>query len=609
MTNIDELIARERAALAEQIGPQAQAQPAANIDAAIAQERTALAQHMAQQPTGMAAELMRGLGLAARAVAPIGAGMAAGAAAGAPIAGVGAIPGALVGGTAAALGMPVADLATAAWNRLTGSTTPVPSQAVENLLTRAGLPEPQTGGERIIQGATRAALEAATGAGAAGRLASTLTPSSAAQGVAQTLAVAPGAQTTAATIGSATAQGARELELPEYIATPAGMVAGAAPFAMRPSVLFRGQPETALRDQNIRALQQEGVPLSPAQEIGSPAASTMESVMRYLPTSAPAVARQEDATLRAWTRSIMRRAGINSDIATPEVLRDARQAFGQEYDTLVRATKFPDVNTPVGAAWRDALFNDLADIEARNAIGFSDSVNRVYSGRKNELLDYLTGQKKLTGERYQQLQSQLAEEANRLGRSTEPGSQAGEAAFRDLRTWLANAVESAPTNPGLRDRWADVNRRYYTFSRIEDTMQMAGQDKLNTGFVPPRQFASVIQRSDPRAWVEERGDLQRIARAGAAILPDPVPNSGTAQRSFAQDILTGGKRALPAAGVGAGATAAGIPFVDPLLMLGGPYAASRLWYGRRYTPAEAGVLSGQALGGALPGIPGLLGGQ
>lgn len=553
--------------------------------------------------------IARSLGLAARAVAPIGAGMAAGAAMGAPIGGVGAIPGALAGGAAAAFGMPAADLATAAWNRLTGSTAPVPSQAVEDLLTRAGLPQPETGSERIIQGATRAGLEAATGAGAVGRLAGALAPGSAAQGVAQTLAAAPAAQTAAATIGATTAQGAREMGAPEYIATPAGMVAGAAPFAVRPSVLFRGQPETALRGQNMQVLLQEGVPLSPAQEIGSPAASTMESVMRYLPTSAPAVARQEDATMRGWTRSIMRRAGINSDIATPEVLRDARQAFGKEYDTLVRATKFPDVNTPVGAAWRDSLFNELADIEARNAIGFSDSVNRVYAGRKNELLEYLTGGKKLTGDRYQELQSQLAEEANRLARSTEPGSQAGEAAFRDLRSWLANAVESAPANPGLRDRWADVNRRYYAFSRIEDTMQMAGQDKLNTGFIPPRQFASVIQRSDPRAWVEERGDLQRIARAGAAILPDPVPNSGTAQRTFAQDILTGGKRALPAAGVGAGATAAGIPLLDPLLMLGGPYAASRLWYGQRYSPGAQAVIGGQALSGAMPGVPGLLGGQ
>jgi hypothetical protein len=387
------------------------------------------------------------------------------------------------------------------------------------------------------------------------------------------------------------------------------MIAGTAPYTLRPQALFRGQPETALRDQNMATLLQEGIPLSPAQELGSPAASTMESVMRYLPTSAPAVARQEDMTMRGWTRSVMRRAGINSDIATPEILRDARQAFGREYDTLVRATKFPDVNTPTGAQWRDALFNDLADIETRNAIGFSDSVNRVYDGRKNELLSYLTGQKKLTGERYQELQSQLAEEANRLGRSTEPGSQAGEAAFRDLRTWLSNAVETAPTNPGLRDRWADVNRRYYAFSRIEDTMQMAGQDKLNTGFIPPRQFASVIQRSDPRAWVEERGDLQRIARAGAAILPDPIPNSGTAQRAFAQDILTGGKRSIPVTTATVGAEYAGIPLLDPLLMLGGPYAASRLWYGQRYSPGAQAVIGGQALSGAMPGVPGLLGGQ
>ena len=140
----------------------------AGIDDEIAAAFAQAEQRAQQNP------IARGLGLAARAVAPIGAGMAAGAAMGAPIAGVGAIPGALAGGAAAAFGMPAADLATAAWNRLTGSTAPVPSQAVEDLLTRAGLPQPETGSERIIQGATRAGLEAATGAGAAGRLAGAL---------------------------------------------------------------------------------------------------------------------------------------------------------------------------------------------------------------------------------------------------------------------------------------------------------------------------------------------------------------------------------------------------------------------------------------------------
>jgi hypothetical protein len=124
-----------------------------------------------------------------------------GAAAGAPLAGVGAVPGALAGATAAALAGPISDLAVggyrAARNFISPDANrpqqPLPSQAVENLMTAAGLPVPRTPGERMMSTGVRAAGEAATGAGLARAVAQSLPATSQmARPIAEMLAAAPG---------------------------------------------------------------------------------------------------------------------------------------------------------------------------------------------------------------------------------------------------------------------------------------------------------------------------------------------------------------------------------------------------------------------------------
>lgn len=97
------------------------------------------------QPRGMAEELVRGAGLAARGAAPV----AAGAALGAPL----GPPGMLAG----SLALPAAELATQAANVVLPQQYQIPSPAgaVENLLTRMGFPVPETTGERAIQSSAK----------------------------------------------------------------------------------------------------------------------------------------------------------------------------------------------------------------------------------------------------------------------------------------------------------------------------------------------------------------------------------------------------------------------------------------------------------------------
>ena len=120
-----------------------------------------------QQPT--ASTTATGLaGAATRGVALPAAGAALGAMIGAPFAGVGAVPGAIAGAGAATLAGMVADPIVGSINSMFGTTYTLPTDALQDLLTRVGVAEPRTAAERIIQ-TTAAGASGSVGGIAAGQ--------------------------------------------------------------------------------------------------------------------------------------------------------------------------------------------------------------------------------------------------------------------------------------------------------------------------------------------------------------------------------------------------------------------------------------------------------
>lgn len=172
------------------------------------------------------------MGAVTRGLAPIATGAAIGAAAGLPFAGVGAVPGALAGAGAAGLATFAADPIVSAVNSLFGTNYTMPTQAMEDLLTRAGVAKPKSEAERILQ----TAVSGAAGAGGGVALGRTLQAAAGAgapvtRAVGQVLASQPVLQTVAGATGGAAGQTAAELgagPIGQIAATVAG---GVTPFA------------------------------------------------------------------------------------------------------------------------------------------------------------------------------------------------------------------------------------------------------------------------------------------------------------------------------------------------------------------------------------------
>ena len=535
-------------------------------------------------------ELLRQGGLTTRALAVPTGGAILGAAMGAPFAGVGAIPGAIAGATAASLAEPISNLGTSIYNYFSGANQPTATQTIEQGLTSVGLPQPETATERVVQSASRALTDAATGGSAFRRVAEALPQFTAGKNVMQTLAAEPGAQAASSAIGATVGQGAVEQGVSPALALPLGMLAGAAPY-VRPTAIVppSGGPE---RSRQVGMLKERNVPLTPAAETGSPFLSTMESVMKFLPTSATRAVSAEDLQQRGFTRAVFKQAGLDSDIATPEALRQGRTKLGKEYDDLEAQTEFKgDSQT----------FDDLLEIENSYVRGFPDTIKPIYKARVDEILKYATGEKTGDGSTYKRLQSALSEEASRAERSTDPSAGYYGEAMRGLQRILESTMERSAGSPELKDKWRDLNRRYAVFSRIEDAMGSAGQEKLGTGFIPPAQLAAAERRRiGPQQYAEGGTDFTDLVRAGASVIPNPVPNSGTAQRSFVQNLLTGARSsAAPTAAGGALGGVLGFDLVSTLAALGGPYATSAGYYGRKIPLPVLGLLGAQAGRGAM----------
>jgi hypothetical protein len=213
----------------ESAAPAPQAQLATPGVTPISPEQWLASQQPAPETTvkGLADAATRGLALPA-------AGAALGAAIGAPFAGVGAIPGAVAGAGAATLAGLVADPIVGSINSMFGTKYTLPTDALQDLLTRVGVAEPRTAAERIVQ--TTAAGAGMAGGGVA--LGQTLQAAAGpvTQGVGRLMAAAPGLQVASGASAGAAGQIAKESgagPLGQIAATLGGAMLPAAPQMVR----------------------------------------------------------------------------------------------------------------------------------------------------------------------------------------------------------------------------------------------------------------------------------------------------------------------------------------------------------------------------------------
>lgn len=401
-------------------------------------------------------------------------------------------------------------------------------------------------GEKVAYGAGRGTGNALSIALPAAGVAKML-PAGVPQSVAQTMASSPGLQVAAGATG-----GGVEAATDSPLAGTAAAVAVPLIAAAGRRIAAPIKPQLTPDETRLAGVAaSEGINLSAAQRTGSPALQTFESVMGTLPLTAGPQKAITQNQARQFNRAVLERAGIRSDYASPEVLKQASDRLGREFERVAAATV---VNLD------DPFLTRMQDVASRYGNKLPSQQREVF---KSFLDDILGAGNAMPGAQYQQARSDLT----RLAKSYRQNDPATAGALRGMRDALDDAADrSIPES--LRGVW-DTARSQWAALRVVDSAMKAGQGSAAAaGNIPPGALKQAVANQDPRGFVQGKGQLTDLARVGERFIRDQVPNSGTPGRENMIRLLQGG-----AAGSGLLSGDPVTALAMPALALGGPRAA------------------------------------
>lgn len=326
-------------------------------------------------------------------------------------------------------------------------------------------------------------------------------------------------------------QGAGEADelanVPKSAATGAGvglLVGGAVPAAIagaqRVVSPMRVAPE---RQALVDALRREGVDLTAGQRTGSKPLMWAESTFGDMPGAGGKAAEIQNRQGQQFTQAIMRRAGSNDALATPDAMNAAFNRLGQQFDDLASRNTLR----------MDAQFaQDMGDA-VRDYVGLVAPSQRAPIVDKivDDVVQFARNGGAVDGAAYQNLRSRLERAAR--------GSSDGDLSrvLRSIRGALDDAMErSIPATSPDKGAWSDVRRQYRNLIPIEKAATGAGE-RAAEGYISPAQLRNAVVNQGRRNYARGQGDLAELARAGTVM--NPLPNSGTAPRSWMQGLAGG----------------------------------------------------------------------
>ncbi|MCP2132972.1 hypothetical protein [Agrobacterium tumefaciens] len=330
------------------------------------------------------------------------------------------------------------------------------------------------------------------------------------------------------------------------------------------------------RQSLVNTLEREGVDVTAGQATGN-------NTLRYAESEIGGQAAQDIAERQGeqFTRAALSRAGVNADRATPDVIDNAFNRIGNQFDSLAtRNTLKPDRK----------LQNDLVDTW-RNYMSVTPPNARVpiVADMMTDINNALKNGGSLDGKTYQSLRSRL----DRVARGSRDPELAN--TLRDIRSALDDGMERsiAATNPKDLGGWRNARKEYRNMLVLEQAATGAGENAA-AGLISPSALRNAtVAKHGRRNYARGSGDFAELARAGEGVMK-PMPQSGTAPRTAIRNMGA----ALPALlGAGAGGVAGGGPGAMAGMVAGAalPAFAGRLMM----TPAGQAYLKNQLLSGSI----------
>ena len=287
------------------------------------------------------------------------------------MAGIGAVPGAIAGAGAAALTQLVGDPIINLINNALGTKYTLPTDAMEDFLTRVGVAKPRTEAERIVQ-ATAAGASLAGGTVSAARTIQAAAGQSApvTQRVAGLLATQPALQITSGAAAGAAGQTAEESGAGTAAQIAASLAAGMTPFGVAaiPAArrLTTSRPVTA--PPRIEPTLTPEAPAAPPAAAAIPEAPPAAAIPEVPPATPPVTPAAAAAPIEAAAPMTFTATLERTDVS--EVLNLARKAAGMGPGSSAAKARLIDmaqVNPEAAAAAQRLNINVPFDVLSDNA--------------------------------------------------------------------------------------------------------------------------------------------------------------------------------------------------------------------------------------------------
>jgi beta-phosphoglucomutase-like phosphatase (HAD superfamily) len=312
---------------------------------------------------------------------------------------------------------------------------------------------------------------------------------------------------------------------------PVARVAGALAASRIPGVAGRiatPAPADPGRAAAVQSLEQSGVnALTAGQRTGNERVRWIEDATAMVPGGGGRATAMQQEAAQQFTSAALARAGIQADRATGPVMDQAFNAIGREYNNF---------GNGVVIAQSPSFERRLNDIVTRYQRNTPATMRRdMIGGLANDVITATRSQTGLLGQQLMRYRSELRQAQRSLKSDPDAARAVGEmvdAFDRQLVRSQPSVAQRAATATQLRD----LNTRYRNMLAIEDAASGAGEG-ATAGLISPALLRTAIKKANKREYVRGRHPMADLARSGAAVL-QPLRSSGTAERSFAQGVVS-----------------------------------------------------------------------
>lgn len=358
-----------------------------------------------------------------------------------------------------------------------------------------------------------------------------------------TLAI-PGAQGLAAQAGIGAALGGLTAEQDQVRSAAYG---AAIPLALRG--LGKAVSGATLTPEQ-RLLRESGVQMTPGQIAGG-GTQVVEDVLAGLPYVGDPIATARRNALEQFNRGAYQRSlGGASEVLPSSVGRegvaDLKDIGRGLYDKALSGTVF-QADPALASAYQNIRQNLGMGAGGQGAVAEFD---RIVMGNINPRI---TG--RITGEQYKGIESDIGKIAKSLMGGT---TQEREAAIALKGLQREMKLNLARQNPEAAQSLSKADRAYAGYKVVSGASKTA--QEANEGLFTPQQLVQSVRQADQTlgkdAYARGAALLQDYAAAGQRVLPQKLPDSGTAARGMVPALIAGGGSALgmidPSASVLAG---------------------------------------------------------